>query len=97
MNKGLIKEFVLVSIGTCISFFGCGREWVPEAAGPCIDQSDCLSGYWCINQRCVQWEYSETDGGTRLKEFGEACQDNQECHSDYCLLHPEGGFCTQPC
>ncbi len=76
---------------------GCGREWVAELPGACVFDSDCFEGLICIDGRCVDIELGEPDGGTRLKEFGEQCEANEECRSTYCLPHPAGSFCTRTC
>jgi len=92
-NKGMfVIKCLLLFVGVSIS---CGREWVPEKRGPCVFDRDCLFGYRCMNQQCILWEYSSSDGGVRLKGFGERCEANEECVSNYCLSHPEGGFCTR--
>ncbi len=92
----LTSVWTLLAIGALL-VPGCGRDWLPEGAGACVFDSDCISGYVCFNGRCIKTDYGESDGGMRLKEFGERCDDNDECRSTYCLPHPQGGFCTRAC
>ncbi|MBW1870985.1 MAG: hypothetical protein JRJ19_02920, partial [Deltaproteobacteria bacterium] len=95
MRPKHIKLCLVVLAGVIVA--GCGRDWVPENAGPCVFDTDCIQGYVCFNGRCIKLDYGNADGGGRLKEFGEPCEVNQECRSTYCLPHPEGGFCTHLC
>ena len=93
-NDGLVGLLLLAFAGWLTA---CGREWVPDEAGECVFDADCIPGRVCFNGRCILIDYGEADGGVRLKEFGEPCESNEECISTYCLPHTEGGFCTQPC
>jgi len=90
-----------LELGTLLvlSFFAiaCGRSWTPENPGSCVFDTDCFEGWVCVNGRCLDLDLGGEDAGIRLKEFGEPCEDNMECKSDYCLAHTTGGFCTRLC
>ena len=75
----------------------CGKDWLATQPGACVFDADCFAGFKCIDSRCLDIELGDPDGGTRLKEFGERCEDNAECLSTYCLAHPAGAFCSRLC
>ncbi len=104
MKKNKQKPSVLVHLllpGLCFGLIfisaGCGKDWLAQNPGSCVFDSDCFEGLRCIDGRCVDMELGDPDAGTRLKDFGERCEDDQECKSTYCLAHPDGAFCTKPC
>ena len=88
---------VQLALAALVLVVGCGRDWVPNQAGPCVFDADCFEGYQCVNAYCVKIDSGNSDGGGLLLAFGERCQDNLECQSGFCLPHPEGSFCTRLC
>ena len=77
---------------------GCGRsENRSNAQGPCVYDSECGPGYRCINSECVPIVDGGEPDAMVLKEFGEPCEENEECRSTYCLPNPLGSFCTHRC